>query len=103
MSALVILCPFVGALVGMLFVRRIPPGLIAVAGTALSAVFAILVAFAGPFETAALLTPTGTIPITLGVRVDGLSGTVAVMVPLVALAIQIYAIGYMRHDVRYPS
>jgi NADH-quinone oxidoreductase subunit L len=102
-GALVVLCPFVAAVIGMLLGRRVSPALVAVAGTGVSAVFAIILALSGPSETSALLTPTGIIPITLGVRVDGLSSTVTVMVTLVALAIQVYSIGYMRHDVRYPS
>ncbi|CAM4216860.1 NADH-quinone oxidoreductase subunit L [Kibdelosporangium persicum] len=72
-------------------------------GTAISAVCAVVLALLEPFETYAVLTPTGTIPITMGLRVDELSSTVAVMVTLVALAIQIYSVGYMRHDVRYPA
>jgi NADH-quinone oxidoreductase subunit L len=102
-APLVVLFPFVAAVLGMLFSRYVNPCWIAVAGTGLSAGFAIAMAFFGPFETRALLTPTGTIPITLGVRVDELSATVAVMVTLVALAIQIYSIAYMKHDVRYPT
>ncbi|RSM84996.1 NADH-quinone oxidoreductase subunit L [Kibdelosporangium aridum] len=76
---------------------------LAILGTALGAVGAIILALVEPFETHATLTPTGTIPITLGLRVDELSSTVAVMVTLVALAIQVYSVGYMKHDVRYPT
>nr|WP_052479128.1 NADH-quinone oxidoreductase subunit L [Kibdelosporangium sp. MJ126-NF4]CEL22359.1 NADH-ubiquinone oxidoreductase chain L [Kibdelosporangium sp. MJ126-NF4]CTQ89214.1 NADH-ubiquinone oxidoreductase chain L (EC 1.6.5.3) [Kibdelosporangium sp. MJ126-NF4] len=77
--------------------------LLAVLGTAISAAGAVVLAFLESFETRVPLTPTGTVPITIGLRVDELSSTVAVMVTLVALAIQIYSIGYMKHDVRYPT
>jgi NADH-quinone oxidoreductase subunit L len=102
-APLVVLFPFAAAVLGMLFSRYVNPCWIAVSGTGLSAGFAIAMAFFAPFETRAQLTPTGTIPITLGMRVDELSATVAVMVTLVALAIQIYSIAYMKHDVRYPT
>ncbi|WP_424528726.1 NADH-quinone oxidoreductase subunit L [Sphaerisporangium viridialbum] len=46
---------------------------------------------------------TGAIPITAGLRVDGLAALIAVLVTVVALAVQVYSIGYMRHEPRYPS
>ncbi|MEU8266241.1 NADH-quinone oxidoreductase subunit L [Sphaerisporangium sp. NPDC049002] len=46
---------------------------------------------------------TGAIPITAGLRVDDLAALVAVLVTVVALAVQVYSIGYMRHEPRYPS
>ncbi|ALG11213.1 NADH-quinone oxidoreductase subunit L [Kibdelosporangium phytohabitans] len=76
---------------------------LAVLGTAISAAGAIVLAFLGAFETRVTLTPTGTIPVTIGLRADDLSTMVAVMVTLVALAIQVYSVGYMKHDVRYPA
>ncbi|MQA04125.1 MAG: NADH-quinone oxidoreductase subunit L [Streptosporangiales bacterium] len=54
-------------------------------------------------ELTARLTPTGTIDIAVGVRVDGLSATVAVLVCVVALAVQVYSVGYMRNEPRYRS
>ncbi|ONI86517.1 hypothetical protein ALI144C_11510 [Actinosynnema sp. ALI-1.44] len=76
---------------------------LAILGTAISAAGAVVLALLESFETRATLTPTGTIPITIGLRVDDLSSTVAVMVTLIALAIQVYSVGYMKHDVRYPT
>jgi NADH-quinone oxidoreductase subunit L len=46
---------------------------------------------------------TGSIPITAGLRVDGLAALIAVLVTVVALAVQVYSVGYMRDEPRYPS
>ena len=75
-AALAILCPFLAGAVGMLFGRRLPPGAVAVVGTALGAlVTLVLVAavLAHPgqrWETTTLLTPTGSVPLTVGMRVE---------------------------------
>ena len=77
-------------------------------GTAVATLAAVLVA-AGtphggpPVEHTTQLTPTGSIPIVLGTRVDGLASTVAIMVCLVALAVQVYSTKYMEGDRRYSS
>ncbi|GAA3143435.1 hypothetical protein GCM10010466_38040 [Planomonospora alba] len=99
---------------------------IAVVPTALSAVLAIRLAWSGrsgqgeeePFPvpgapgsgagTEAItgtltVIDTGSVPISLGLRLDGLSTSVAVLVTVVALAVQIYSTGYLRGDRRYPS
>ncbi|MFF5210383.1 NADH-quinone oxidoreductase subunit L [Streptosporangium sp. NPDC000396] len=49
------------------------------------------------------LIDTGSVPISVGLFVDGLSAAVAVLVTVVALAVQIYSIGYLSGDRRYPS
>ncbi len=49
------------------------------------------------------LIDTGSLPISLALRVDGLAALVAVLVTVVALAVQVYSVGYMRHEARYPS
>jgi NADH-quinone oxidoreductase subunit L len=109
LAALAILVPFVAAAIALLLGRVLSVSAVVVGGAAISAVLAVVMVSwvaADPnhvWETGTLLTPTGTIPITLGVRVDALSATVTVMVALVAMAIQGYSTGYMRHDVRYPS
>jgi NADH-quinone oxidoreductase subunit L len=107
LAASAVLSPFVAATLGMLLGRRLPAGVIAMAGTAIAAVCAIAIAVRGDlsrvWETSMTLTPTGTIPVTVGTRVDGLAAAVAVMVPLVALAVQVYSIGYLRDDPRYRS
>ncbi|MFC4058808.1 NADH-quinone oxidoreductase subunit L [Planomonospora corallina] len=46
---------------------------------------------------------TGSVPISLGLHLDGLSTSIAVLVTVVALAVQIYSTGYLRDDRRYPS
>jgi len=111
LAAAATLVPFGAAVVGMLFGRRLPFGAapIAVLGTAAATVLAILVAVdvagasSSVWESSTQLTPTGMVPITLGVRVDSLSATVAVMVTVVALAVQVYSVGYLRGDQRYSS
>ncbi|GAA2866956.1 NADH-quinone oxidoreductase subunit L [Streptosporangium fragile] len=47
--------------------------------------------------------PTGSVPISVGLLVDGLAASVAVLVTVVALAVQIYSVGYLADDRRYPS
>ena len=46
---------------------------------------------------------TGSVPVTAGLRVDGLAAMIAVLVTVVALAVQVYSVGYMRDEPRYPS
>ncbi|MGW5681631.1 NADH-quinone oxidoreductase subunit 5 family protein [Nonomuraea sp. NPDC003754] len=46
---------------------------------------------------------TGGVPIALTLQADQLSSIVAVLVTIVALAVQIYSIGYLKDDPRYPS
>jgi NADH-quinone oxidoreductase subunit L len=111
LAAALVLVPFAAALLGLLAGRRLPggPAVAAVGGTGIAVVLAALVAqplladSTRTWESSALLTPTGVIPITLGVRVDATSATVALMVVLVALAVQVYSIGYLRGDPRYSS
>ncbi|MFI7449261.1 NADH-quinone oxidoreductase subunit L [Nonomuraea sp. NPDC049714] len=46
---------------------------------------------------------TGGVPISLTLQADDLSGLLGVLVTLVALAVQVYSIGYLKDDARYPS
>ncbi|MFI6604448.1 NADH-quinone oxidoreductase subunit L [Nonomuraea sp. NPDC050536] len=46
---------------------------------------------------------TGSIPISLTLQADDLSAIVGVLVTLVALAVQVYSVGYLKGDPRYPS
>jgi NADH-quinone oxidoreductase subunit L len=101
------LLPFLAAVAGMLFGRRLPfgPAGVAIAGTGASAALALLV-FAridGVIESGTVLTPTGAHDLVLGTRTDQTTAVIAVMVTLVALAIQIYSVGYLRDDPRYGS
>jgi len=46
---------------------------------------------------------TGSLPITLSLQADGLSVLTGGLVVVIALAVQVYSVGYMRDDPRYPS
>jgi len=60
-------------------------------------------AFPGVVESGLGSVDTGAIAIDVLARVDGLGALVGVLVAGVALAVQVYSIGYMRHEARYPS
>ena len=97
---LVPVLPFAAALIG-LGMRR-APAVPAVAGAALATVVALGVLIDGSSaEHSTRLTPTGAVDVFAGVRVDGLSAVVAVMVCVVALLVQVYSVGYLRGDRRY--
>ncbi|MFC4913711.1 NADH-quinone oxidoreductase subunit L [Actinomadura gamaensis] len=108
LAALVILLPFAGAFAGMLGGRRLPQPWVACVPVAVSTVLAAVVAFTvwrSPGERVGTLTliRTGTLPIRVGLQVDGLSGLVGIMVCCVALAVQVYSVAYMSDDRRYTS
>lgn len=46
---------------------------------------------------------TGALPISLTLQSDALSTVLGVLVTLVALAVQVYSVGYLKDDARYPS
>ncbi|YCK32902.1 NADH-quinone oxidoreductase subunit L [Actinomadura sp. ATCC 39365] len=46
---------------------------------------------------------TGGVPISLTLLADDLSAVLGVLVTLVALAVQVYSVGYLKDDPRYPS
>lgn len=46
---------------------------------------------------------TGSVPISLTLQADDLSALLGALVTLVALAVQVYSIGYLKDDPRYPS
>jgi NADH-quinone oxidoreductase subunit L len=121
-ASLVALLPFLAAFGGMLFgpsltralrgaggtPLRNGPALIACAPIAVSLVLAAIVAFAvwrDPGERTGVLTlvETGSVPIRVGLQVDGLSAVVGLMVCCVALAVQVYSVAYMSGDRRYSS
>jgi len=110
MSWLMPVVPFVAALVGLAIGRRVPRLVapIAIAGAAVATAISFAVVAAAPrggtaVERVTQLTPTGSVPVAVGTYVDGLSATVAVLVCLVALAVQVYSVAYMRGDPRYSS
>ncbi|SEL04862.1 NADH-quinone oxidoreductase subunit L [Streptacidiphilus jiangxiensis] len=109
LAILVPLLPFLGALAGLAAGRR-APGLVrplAVLPTLASAVLAVLVAVdLGPghrLDASTQLTPTGGLPITLSLHLDGIAVLLAVLVTVVAACVQIYSTAYLREDPRYPS
>ncbi|MER6810729.1 NADH-quinone oxidoreductase subunit L [Spirillospora sp. NPDC000708] len=118
LASLAILLPFLAAFGGMLFgpalgrllgsPRRNGPALIACAPVAVSLVLSAIVAFVvwrDPGERTGSLAviDTGSVPIRIGLQVDGLSAVVALMVCCVALAVQVYSVAYMDGDRRYSS
>ncbi|WP_433227838.1 NADH-quinone oxidoreductase subunit 5 family protein [Actinomadura formosensis] len=118
LAALVVLPPFLAAFTGMLsgpsltrLVRGLPgggSGVIACVPVAVSLVLSAIVAFAvwrAPGERTGTLTlvDTGSVPIRVGLQVDGLSAVTGLMVCCVALAVQVYSVAYMKDDRRYSS
>ncbi|TDD28422.1 NADH-quinone oxidoreductase subunit L [Actinomadura sp. KC06] len=84
------------------------PALIAclpIAGSLVLAAIAAFTVWRDPGERTGTLTliETGSVPIRVGLQVDGLSAVVGLMVCCVALAVQVYSIAYMRDDERYSS
>jgi NADH-quinone oxidoreductase subunit L len=109
LAALVPLLPFLGAAAGLLL-GRTAPGFVrplAVLPPLASLVLAAIVAAhqgGGPAITAHTeLTPTGSVPVELGLYIDGFAALVAILVAFVAACVQIYSTGYLRDDPRYPS
>ncbi|MCX5073923.1 NADH-quinone oxidoreductase subunit L [Streptomyces sp. NBC_00513] len=109
LAVLVPLLPFLGAVAGLLCGRGAPGFVrpLAILPTLGAAVLAVLVAVrqgGGPaIDTATELTPTGSVPIELGLYVDGFAALVAVLVGVVATCVQLYSTAYLREDPRYPS
>jgi len=105
----VVVIPALAAGLGML------PGLrlrtrgaraVAVAGAVMTTVAAVAVfVTAGNLaqETTLLLAPFGDIDITTGVLVDGLTGLIVLVVAVVASCVQLYSVGYLQKDSRYPT
>ncbi|MGW5560396.1 NADH-quinone oxidoreductase subunit 5 family protein [Micromonospora sp. NPDC003944] len=83
---------------------------VAGAAGALALAVALLLTVDGPTETSSTWVDLGGLAVTLGVRLDGAAALVAVAVTAVALAVQVYSIGYLRRgphddvdvDHRYP-
>ncbi|MFF9088896.1 NADH-quinone oxidoreductase subunit L [Streptomyces sp. NPDC014991] len=109
LAVLVPLLPFLGAAAGLLS-GRTAPGFVrplAVLPTLASLVLAALVAVrqggGAAVDGHTELTPTGSVPIELGLHIDGFAALVAVLVAFVAACVQTYSTGYLRDDPRYPS
>jgi NADH-quinone oxidoreductase subunit L len=108
-AVLIPLLPFLGAAVGLLAGGRSPAlaRACAVLPTLASALLAIaLTADIGPGHTldgGTRLTPTGSVPITLSLHVDGFALLIGILVGVVATCVQVYSTGYLRDDPRYSS
>ncbi|MEV4805835.1 NADH-quinone oxidoreductase subunit L [Nonomuraea sp. NPDC049421] len=125
---LAVLLPFAAAAAGLLLARWRPgrppttttgtgrAAWIAILPTAAAAVLAAWLAWTPGFryftQTATPAPPTGQtygtittggVPISLTLQADALSAVLGVLVTLVALAVQIYSVGYLEDDPRYPS
>ncbi|MGH8776607.1 MAG: NADH-quinone oxidoreductase subunit 5 family protein [Jiangellaceae bacterium] len=106
--AMVVLVPFAAALVGITVGHnRLLAQRVAVLGTGLGLVLAVVAAVAvgvAGDETRVWGTiPTGWVPIEVATRADGLGVTLAIMVAVVAFAVQVYSTAYMHDDPRYGS
>lgn len=122
LGALLPAVPLVAGLVGLLLppappdggegrARRaaIALGVAGAAGAFLLAV-ALLVTLDGPAEASGTWVDLGGLAVSIGVRLDGAAALVAVAVAAVALAVQVYSIGYLKRgphddvdvDHRYP-
>ncbi|MFC3501457.1 NADH-quinone oxidoreductase subunit L [Micromonospora krabiensis] len=83
---------------------------VAGAAGALVLAVALLATLDGPVEASTTWVDLGGLAVTLGVRLDGAAALVAVAVAAVALAVQVYSIGYLKRgphddvdvDHRYP-
>ncbi|MER5770414.1 NADH-quinone oxidoreductase subunit 5 family protein [Streptomyces sp. NPDC001985] len=109
LAVLVPLLPFLGAAAGLLLGRKAPGFVrpLAILPVLASAVLAVVVAVrqggGAAIDAATRLTPTGSVPIDLALRLDGFAVLVAVLVGVVATCVQIYSTAYLRDDPRYPS
>jgi NADH-quinone oxidoreductase subunit L len=108
--------PFVAALAGLLLPpspRGLPPGTvparaasrvpaaalgIGAAAVTLVVAVALLVVTDAPVDAAVPWVRVGALPVTVGVRLDGTAALVAVAVAAVALAVQVYSVGYLHRS-----
>ncbi|MFE2533035.1 NADH-quinone oxidoreductase subunit L [Streptomyces sp. NPDC059371] len=109
LAVLVPLLPFLGAVAGLLL-GRTAPGFVrplavlpVLASLALAVTVAVDQGGGLAINSHTELTPTGSVPIELGLHIDGFAALVAVLVGVVATCVQIYSTGYLRDDPRYPS
>ncbi|MBE1485237.1 NADH-quinone oxidoreductase subunit 5 family protein [Plantactinospora soyae] len=106
LGALLPAVPFGLALVGLLLPQRsraVAAGL-GIGGAAAALVCAVALAITidhGGTESTAEWIDFGGLSVTLGVRLDPAAALVAVAVAVVALAVQVYSVGYLHDDDRY--
>ncbi|GII93495.1 NADH-quinone oxidoreductase subunit 5 family protein [Sinosporangium siamense] len=104
-AALAVLLPFLGAVGGLLGPRSVRwAAWVAVVPAAVSAVLAAWLAIGRARVSGTLtLIETGSLPISVGLDVTELSALTGVLATVVALAVQVYSVGYMRYERRYRS
>ena len=99
------LVPFLFALLGFLLRprSRYAAGFYGVVGAALALLMAIVLALRvdGMVETSREIADFGSLAVTFGVRLDSAAALVAIAVGVVALAVQVYSLSYLRDDDRY--
>ena len=99
--------PLAGAAAVLALDRRWAPALSALVGVATWVVGLVVAvpklgaAHGDPVTYAQL--PTGTVPITLTLTVDGLAALMVLLATSVALAVLVYSVAYLRGDPRYPT
>jgi NADH-quinone oxidoreductase subunit L len=99
--------PLAGAAAVLALDRRWAPALSALAGVVTWVVGLVVAvpqlgaAHGDPVTYAQL--PTGTVPITLTLTVDGLAALLVLLATSVALAVLVYSVAYLRGDPRYPT
>ncbi|MDW5324674.1 NADH-quinone oxidoreductase subunit L [Plantactinospora sp. KLBMP9567] len=106
LAALLPAVPFGLALVGLLLPQRSRAGAAALgiggAAVALAAAIGLVVALDGRgTEASAEWVDFGGLSVTLSLRLDPAAALVAVAVATVALAVQVYSVGYLHDDDRY--
>jgi NADH-quinone oxidoreductase subunit L len=108
-TAALVVVPFAAAVLGLCVGRWRPLAvLVACAGAAATLGLAIVLALPAWSATIGSVdvwatVPTGWVPITVSTRSDGLTASVAVMVAVVALAVQAYSPSYLHGEPRYGS
>ena len=103
--------PAVAAVIGLFGWRVIPGGAAvpAIVGTAVALAVSVGVLVSAEHHPLRAIshttswTPTGGVSLHVGTRVDGLAAVIALMVAVVALAVQVYSTSYMAGDPRYAS
>ncbi|MGH3645715.1 MAG: NADH-quinone oxidoreductase subunit 5 family protein [Micromonosporaceae bacterium] len=99
------LVPFAAALAGLLLPLRArrAAAVLGVGSCTVALLAAVLLVFglSGPVSSAVTVVRFGDAAISAGVRVDAIAALVAIAVGVVASAVQLYSVAYLRDDDRY--
>jgi NADH-quinone oxidoreductase subunit L len=103
LAATMPLAPLVAALVGFLLRERRAAAALAIAGTSVALLAAVILAlrFDEPISDAYSAADFVGFTVEFGVRVNGPATLMALAVGVVALAVQVYSVTYLRGDDRY--